>query len=161
MIYHFGGGQAQQFCGEVPTSISLIVDKTSLEPQVSFVNLPASLPYGDQAVGFQIQIDDPASNQENAPDIKEIGFRNQGTTGRQQVLDASDAVKCDEAGQFVEGTKWVFNCSITTSQIKRIKANSTTETKASFFVIAESKRNKGKSSIATTANLVITPKAGE
>lgn len=162
VVYNYTSQQSQTLCGEASVGIDLIVDKTSLDPVVSFTNLPDSIALGTESAGFQIVIEDPASNQENAPDIKQIGFRNQGSTGRQQVLDASDAVKCDEAGQFVEGTKWLFNCTLKLADIKRIKATSTTDQKASFFVIAESKRNTGKTSIPTTANFVITAvKAGE
>lgn len=132
------------------------------EPVVSFTNLPDSIALNTESVDFQIVIDDPASNLENAPDIKQIGFLKPESTENQKLLNASQAVKCDEAGQFVEETKWLFNCNLKLADIKKIKTSSTKDQKASFFVIAESKRNVGKTSIPTTANLLITAvKAGE
>lgn len=144
-----------------------VVESTSenvpdAEPTVSFTNLPESIALSTESVDFQIVIDDPASDLENAPDIKQVGFAIPESKEFKKALNASLAVKCDEVGQFVEGTKWLFNCNLKLADIKRIKLTSTKDQKASFFVIAESKRNVGKTSIPTTANILITAvKAGE
>lgn len=158
VVFNYNNASLRSRCGEASVGVDLVIDKTPLEPQVSFINLPQSIAYQDAGIGFQVQIDDPASTQDSAPTIKEIGFTNQGSTGKNLVLDASKAVSCPGPAQFVEGTKWVLNCTLTLADVKKV--DSSKGFNASFFIIAESTRNRGKKSIRTQATVIVTPKTG-
>jgi hypothetical protein len=134
-----------------------VTDKTSLNPIVSFVNLPETIAFQDTAIGFQVQVEDPASTQDSGPTMGKLEFSSQGNTGRNNVLDAHKAVSCQGPAQWIEGNKWIFQCTLTLTDIKNVDSKMSKSAIAGFIVNVEGSNGKpGRKQTTFT----VTPKTG-
>ncbi len=158
ITYTYKNQHSATLCGDATVAINLVVDKSALQPSLRFIDLASTVPFSTNGVAFSIEVDDPASTSDYPPVLSEFTYRSQGNTGRRTVLDASTAVECGEP-TLADGTRWLFNCTFTASQVVDIEAQVTAGAQAitTFSVTAVSTRNVGISSLLATATIGVTP----
>jgi hypothetical protein len=144
-------------CGtDISVGLNMQVVRTADNPMITFEGLPTEpINVGDK-VPFKIIIYDPASVQNQAPDLKSLSFPAALRNGERQVLNAVPGLSCGHVGQPLGEAKFQFTCTFDSARIdiKPAKGENLEMVEAQFAAEAVSKRNR-KSSGPVTAGLTL------